>query len=174
MLYIFNTTIIPNEGLFFNEKINIETAISLVRSNGYTSAVGHQATAELLSTLLGVKVEMNRMNAKIDQGDMALCFKLKTRLEEGVVLDSEKLASLEYEFYLIERLALGERDNAGRREATRYMESKGEEVIELCATDWAQKVYEQGFAPQIACYNCGGMNTAEYGHGCQYCGETLV
>jgi len=82
-------------------EVSLQEATSLVKE-GFTSAVGHQSTAEVLSTLLGVEIPFNRVQLKLEHGDKILVFQLLTRLEEGRVLTREEISSLPFKFYLVE------------------------------------------------------------------------
>lgn len=103
-LFILNSPILPDFGEYEFKKISVEEAKNLASSTyNFTSAVGHQGTAELLSTLLGVEIKFNRIKITMAPGDRAIVFKLNTRLPEGRVLSKEELAELDYEFGLLER-----------------------------------------------------------------------
>jgi len=71
-------------------------------SKGFVSAVGHEATAKLLSQLLGVEVPMNRTEVKIEYGDKLIVFQLMQRLPEGKILTEEELKQLPYKFLVVE------------------------------------------------------------------------
>ncbi len=73
-------------------------------SNGFISAVGHESTAQVLSSLLQQHVPMQRLTITMQPGDKAVVLKMRTRLPEGVVLDAMELAQLDFEFGLLERL----------------------------------------------------------------------
>lgn len=60
-------------------------------SSSFVSAVGHQATAEIISALTGAEVPFNRAQISLCNGDKVLVFQLLTRLEEGRVLSPEEL-----------------------------------------------------------------------------------
>ncbi|MFZ8787502.1 STIV orfB116 family protein [Thermocrinis sp.] len=88
-------------------QLSLEEAKSLLRE-GFVSAVGHQATAEILTTLLGTTVPFNRVAITLRAGDALLVFQLRVRLEEGRILTRDEVLSL-YEggqasFYLVEVL----------------------------------------------------------------------
>lgn len=117
MLYIFNTTIVPNEGLFVNQKISILEVQHLLDSYRkssdsefqgevqFTSAIGHQGSADVFNCLFPeLQVEVNRMQAILQPGDQAICLKLKGRLPEGAILTMEELEEVGYEFYLLTNL----------------------------------------------------------------------
>jgi hypothetical protein len=106
-VYLLNSLITPiNFDKFSNAKISfrrvdVET-VKRILSDGFISAVGHEATAQLLSKLLGVHVPLNRSQIFMEKGDKAIHFFLKQRLPGGVVLDEAELAKLEYWLILSE------------------------------------------------------------------------
>lgn len=69
------------------------------------SAIGHLATARLLSILLDHPVEMNRMEFRQSPDDWGLVFKLKGRAPEGAILSRAELEAMGYEFGLLIRLS---------------------------------------------------------------------
>ena len=64
-LAILNTSIMTSEGVFSLRDISLEEARKLAIDNrdNLLSAVGHQSTADILTTLLGVEIKMNRINS---------------------------------------------------------------------------------------------------------------
>lgn len=59
MKYVLNASILTDYGKYTFEKTTLEEARKFLQSE-FISAIGHQTTAELLSNLLGIKVETNR------------------------------------------------------------------------------------------------------------------
>jgi hypothetical protein len=112
MLYILNAFslgMLPDskESFLRVREVSAETASNIIKFMGVaglTSAVGHQATASVLSKLLGVEIPFNRIQVKLEKKDVALVFQLLTRLEEGRVLTEEEIRSLGYRFYIVEVL----------------------------------------------------------------------
>jgi hypothetical protein len=72
--------------------------------DGFTSAVGHQSTAEILSTLLEISVATNRVSISLKKGDVLYVFQLLTRLQEGQVLSADEIKNLPYKFFRVEIL----------------------------------------------------------------------
>ena len=106
MIYLLNTPILTDYGVYEFKRISLESIkihISIAEVK-FTSAVGHQGTADLLSNLLGIPVPMNRIAIKMEEGDVALVFRLKNRLPEGTVLSESGLGKLDYEFGLLRRM----------------------------------------------------------------------
>jgi hypothetical protein len=107
VVYLLNTLVVP---INFDEtpqakiklrKVTVEEAKEVLAS-GFISAVGHEATARVLSQLLGIQVPMERRTIFLKPGDKAVHFFLKVRLPEGVVLDEEQLRRLDYWLVLSE------------------------------------------------------------------------
>ncbi|CAJ31570.1 DNA binding protein [Betalipothrixvirus pozzuoliense] len=107
MLYLLNSAILPlkegEEYIVKAKEITIQEARELLHKENFVSAVGHQATAELLSNVLGVNIPVNRIAIKASHGDKILAFSLKQRLPEGVVIKTtEELEKIGYELWLFE------------------------------------------------------------------------
>lgn len=101
---LLNTTIVTTDGDYSIKTISLEKAKELVKSADVLSAIGHQSTADIVSELLEIPVEMNRIMYNQNVGDIALCFKLKGRPEEGKILTSTEIEDIGYEFKTMERI----------------------------------------------------------------------
>lgn len=84
-------------------RISASEAQQALVEEGFTSAVGHQPTAEALSVLLGVPVQVNRIPIQLRIGDMAVVasFAPGVRLPEGKVLSREEVEALGLQFWHI-------------------------------------------------------------------------
>ena len=102
-LAILNTSILTTTGTFELQDITLEQAQQLVQDNEILSAVGHQSTADILTTLLGTEIPMNRIMFEQQQGQKALVFKLNGRPEEGKILTVEEIEQIGYKFQLLIR-----------------------------------------------------------------------
>ncbi|MBX0310281.1 MAG: DUF1874 domain-containing protein [Sulfurihydrogenibium sp.] len=83
-------------------EMTLQEAKSFLKTYGFISAIGHSSTAELLTSLLEMKVEMNRIQVKLEPSDVVVVFQLQTRLAENQVLTKEELEKLQYKFYKVE------------------------------------------------------------------------
>lgn len=81
MNYILNSPVVTGPGTFEYELSDVSSARAWVRSNDWTSTVGYDETARVMSEILGVSVPVNRVNILLEPGDEALVFRLVKRLE---------------------------------------------------------------------------------------------
>ncbi len=105
-LILFNASILTSYGTFCFELLTFDEARELV--NAYRrenkeiiSAVGHQATAELMSEILKFPVNKNRLDFSQKVDEAALIFKLKKRADEGEILSRAEIEEVGYEFGLL-------------------------------------------------------------------------
>jgi hypothetical protein len=113
-LAILNTSILTVFGQFDYHQISLEDAQILAYNamdpmigpdDGLLSAVGHESTAQILTSLLEVEVPMNRIQFVQEVGQDAIVFKLKGRPPEGRILSAEEIEKIGYEFGLLSRLS---------------------------------------------------------------------
>ncbi|MEN8907875.1 MAG: YddF family protein [Clostridiales bacterium] len=102
-LAILNTTIITNDGDYSLKTISLEEAKKLVSESEILSAVGHNSTAQILTSLLDVEIPVNRILFSQEKEQQALCFKLNGRPPEGEILSKEDLEKIGYSFKLLVR-----------------------------------------------------------------------
>ncbi len=103
--YLLNTPILTNYGQWnYEGPLELSQAQRWIKQD-FISAIGHQSSAEFLSHLLGVKIEMNRIQITMQSGDQALVLSLKTRLPENLVLDDKaQIEALPYELGILTHL----------------------------------------------------------------------
>jgi len=104
-LVILNTSIITSEGTFTLKDITLEEARNLIKENEILSAVGHQSTSDILTTLLETEISVNRIQFVQETRQKALVFKLNGRPEEGKILTSEELEAIGYKFQLLTKIS---------------------------------------------------------------------
>lgn len=102
MITILNSPRLTNYGCYEYRSISVSDVKALL-SHGFTSFVGHQTTADLLTTILGVVVEHNRSMYYQQPGDMAIIFENTHRLQEYDILDSQDLDEIDFRFGLLIR-----------------------------------------------------------------------
>jgi len=101
---LFNGTVATTNGLYRISDIEISHAKEFLKQNGFISAIGHEATAEIMSEMLGFNIPMNRMQFHQEIGQIAIVFKLNERPPEGDVLNKEQVKKIGYSLKLMERL----------------------------------------------------------------------
>ena len=105
-LVLLNTTIATTNGVFKITDLSLEQAKQLAQDNkdNILSAIGHEATAKVMTTLLGVEVPTNRIVFAQEKGQKAIVLKMNGRIPEGVVLTVEDMEKIGYSFKLMEKL----------------------------------------------------------------------
>lgn len=101
---LFNGTVATSNGLYRISDIDKETAKKYIKKYGFISAIGHKATAEIMSDMLGIDIPMNRIQFYQEVGQIVIVFKLNERPPEGEVLDRKELESTGYCLKIMERL----------------------------------------------------------------------
>jgi len=109
-VYILNTLVIPidfekhAQVMVKIRKATVEEVRQLLSRYGFISAIGHQATADLLTSLLGIEVPFNRVTIKAKPGDILVHYVLKERIPEGRVLTLDELKLLQFDLAISEVL----------------------------------------------------------------------
>lgn len=101
---LLNASIITTYGTFEFQPVSVSEAKELVKNHEVVSAIGHAATADILSDLLEIEVKPNRLDYSQNIGDTALIFKLKSRISEGKVLNRAEIEETGYELGIMRRL----------------------------------------------------------------------
>lgn len=108
-LAILNSLTVTADGTFFVRTISESEAIGIVsdamRANGVRSYVGHESTAQIISTVLGLDVQATHEQLSQGVRQLALAFKLNGRPKPGVELNREELEAIGFTLKLIYRAA---------------------------------------------------------------------
>lgn len=110
VLYLLNALITPipvqdKEAVFKIKRVTKEEAREIAKNAHIVSAIGHQATAQLMSLLLDMPVQTNRVSVYFNPNDEALAFVLKQRLQEGQVINSiDELEKIGYDLFYVIRI----------------------------------------------------------------------
>lgn len=103
-ILLLNAAIMTANGTFRLSNIALEDVKNMLTEENIMSAIGHNATADIMSELIGVNIPANRIQARQESGQKAIIFKLLKRPEEGKILNKEEIEEIGYEFLLLERL----------------------------------------------------------------------
>lgn len=101
---LFNGPVCTTAGLYRVTDIDVAEARQLIQTHGYMSAVGHHASAEVLSSILQVDVPMNRIEYRQKIGQKAIALKLNVRPPEGRILTVAEMFQIGFGLQLLERL----------------------------------------------------------------------
>mgnify|MGYP000559023804 CR=1 FL=1 len=103
MIYLLNTPVLTSYGKWeFKGPITVARAGQLL-SDGFSSAIGHQGTADFLANLLGLEVSLNRVRITMEPGDQALVVRLLERMPEGKVYTEQEMLNIPFEFGVLTR-----------------------------------------------------------------------
>lgn len=103
-LGLMNASVITfPEGSISTAPLTLEEAKHLVAESDLDSAVGHESTAQLMSTLLDREIPVNRQRFQQQVGQKALVFQLDQRPPEGKILSAEELKEIGFSFRLLTR-----------------------------------------------------------------------
>lgn len=104
MLALLNSAVLTEPGTYRYSAFTEDQARALVRSRPWRSAIGHEATARMLSELLGIDCPCVREHWRQQPGDVALVFRLKSRPPRAGHLTRGEVEAIGCEWGLIERL----------------------------------------------------------------------
>jgi len=108
MIFILNSPVLTSWGVYEFKKISSAYAKDILLSDSFESAVGHKATADFLSSLIGINIPVNRIQIQMKRGDKAIVFRLLSRLPEGKLLTTQEMLSMkedcDYEFGLLTKI----------------------------------------------------------------------
>lgn len=103
-LWLLNSAVLPQPGVYCLRRIDAAEARSWCRSLPTKSAIGHAATAAWLSQTLDIPVRVNRCRATLEPGQRAIIARPTARLEEGHALTLDGLGRQDMELLLLLRL----------------------------------------------------------------------
>jgi hypothetical protein len=70
--------------------IDVKEFCEVVKGN-HVNAIGHQGTIDLINSLCGSDLKVNRISIQADVGDEIYIIMLTTRLEEGKILKADEI-----------------------------------------------------------------------------------
>ena len=104
MIYVINSPVITNFGSYDYKPTDVLGIRQLLSDQSFTSAVGHEETATLLTRLLGFAVPFNRITVKQEAGDIFIVIKPTTRLEINKVNSDVEIEEIGYELGVLTRI----------------------------------------------------------------------
>lgn len=102
---LLNAPVLTVMGWFSMHPLALDEAQALIRRQGFISAIGHTATANVLSELLQIHCPVARIDFNQMPGQSALVLRLARRLPEGQVLHTrDEIEAWGYSMALLTRL----------------------------------------------------------------------
>jgi len=90
----FSVNMLDSDATISFKKLSLDEVREKLQNNDFKSVVGHPATAQFLSELIGVKIDANREMYKMSKDDVLIVAVLGVRLPEGKVLSKEEVEAL--------------------------------------------------------------------------------
>ncbi len=109
-LIFFNAPVLTAYGEFCFKLCSTEETKELIKkfeseNKEIISAIGHEATAEIMSETLGYEIKMNRFTFKQTIDDTAIIFRLKKRAKEGEILERKDIEEIGFEFGVLTKIS---------------------------------------------------------------------
>ena len=100
--YILNAPILTDWGTY--EYVKYDKILMDLDLSEVESAIGHEATANYMTQILGVPIGVNRIKVAMKKGESALVFSLKERLPEGCVLSCQDLQKCSFDLGILRKI----------------------------------------------------------------------
>ena len=81
----------------------VEASVEDVKNilkQGFISAIGHEATSQIISVQTGIQVPTNRISIKLSTADVLIVYQLLTRLPEGKILGVDEMKQVAAKWYV--------------------------------------------------------------------------
>lgn len=104
---LMNAAVATTPGVYELTPATADEVLELLTSDDteVCSYIGHQATAAVMETLLGVPIPVNRGMYRHEVGDEVVVFRLLQRMPEGTILNAEEIEAVGYELMKFNRIA---------------------------------------------------------------------
>jgi len=95
-VYLLNSAILTAYGNFRYKQMNLQEVKEFLLDKNLISAIGHESTANVISTLLKRDCPVNRITYTQGKSETALIFKLNERVPEGKILSEKEIEEIGY------------------------------------------------------------------------------
>lgn len=103
MILLFNSAVMPNEGVYTLQRISEATFKKELQKAAATgnlkSYIGYPETAEMLEQMTGIQIEASREHAMLIPGDEMLIIKLRYRTADPASNKPLQLSIDDFEFF---------------------------------------------------------------------------
>ena len=100
---LLNCAIITADGIYECYSLSLEEVKQYIKDREIISAIGHEATAQILTELLERNVPVNRIVFEQQPNQVAIVFKLNGRVPEGRILTKDEIEEIGYSFKILIR-----------------------------------------------------------------------
>lgn len=97
MIYLLNSPVLTSFGKFTYHPITIEQIKNMLKEEIFKSAIGHESTAQLLTKLLDIKVDYNRIAIHQQDEDILIVIKLNIRAEANKEYSTNEIIEAGFE-----------------------------------------------------------------------------
>jgi hypothetical protein len=146
-IVILNTSILTNYGKFNYYSVSLEIVKESVLNREILSAVGHESTAQIISSLLNIQCPVNRIQYIQHPRDCVFIFKLNGRPPEGKILSIKEIEEIGFTW--------GRLSMEGRRINCDRIVLKGNDVnfAEICEGEKDGVYFSLNSGPYIGPYS---------------------
>lgn len=103
MILLFNSAVMPNEGIYTLKQITETTFTKELQgaaaSDNFRSYIGYPETARLIEQITGIQVEVSREQATLTPGNTMLIVKLRQRVTNPAEKETLQLSTDDFEFF---------------------------------------------------------------------------
>jgi hypothetical protein len=90
-------------GSYEYRKASLEEVKEVIKDKDFQSAIGHESTAQVISTLLEIDCPVNRIIYQQQPGEIAIVFKMNGRPPEGKILTIKEIQEIGFSWGFLER-----------------------------------------------------------------------
>jgi len=107
-VYLLNAPVVTDFGIYVFAPLDLacarEIAVTADHRGVFVSAIGHEPTAQLISELLDLEIKAQRIEITQQPNEIAIVFRLKSRIREGHLLSIEEIGEIGYDFGLLKKI----------------------------------------------------------------------
>lgn len=100
LLNAFSLNMLQFPNLVKFQELNIDDVKQTLSQMRFTSAIGHESTAQVLSQRLGMKIDYNRVDVSLKPGDEAIIAQLP-RPKEGQIYSAIEIQEMPIRFIYV-------------------------------------------------------------------------
>lgn len=103
MITLLNTPRLTAYGGYYYSVLDLDEVQNMLKENEWQSAIGHESTAVVMSTLLGIEISANRIEVYQEPDEKFIIFQMNGRIPEGKILTIAEINEIGFTWGLLER-----------------------------------------------------------------------